>query len=351
MPRPWLAFALALLFLSLYPWRFQFTQAPPSLSSLLSLTPPRTSGDWADSILNLLAYLPLGFLAAPRFAHRTLLLGFALSALVECLQVYLPGRHPSLRDLLLNTLGTALGLLLFRRLSVRFPQLSLSPVLLSAWALWLTAIALPFLPVLRRSQLRILFDSLLHPTLSLERTLDHALILAFLLQLTAFRYTLPIAALALLYSGFVYKLRFDYSLLLALLLAPALQRLSPRWLAVLWLPWLAWKQFHFYPGQPLPASFAFIPFAGLAADPLLILRTLSTKALLYGGAIFTLLRSRIPALHAFSSVSLLLACGEWAQLSLPGRTPESTDPLLALLFGWWFWKGPPQVSPQAAPHT
>jgi hypothetical protein len=134
----------------------------------------------------------------------------------------------------------------------------------------------------------------------------------------------------------VYKLRFDYSYVAALAGATLLWRVPVKLLAGTWVPWLAWKQFHSLPGEPLPSAFGWIPLAGLAADPVLILRTVATKALLYGGAIWMLVRAGTRPLQAFSAIAVLLGLGEWAQVYLPGRTPELTDPLLAPLFGWLF---------------
>lgn len=71
-----------------------------------------------DVAVNLVGYAPWGALLAVGLlrtgrAHAALwlpvLLGLALSASMEALQTYLPGRIPSREDCLLNTLGTALG--------------------------------------------------------------------------------------------------------------------------------------------------------------------------------------------------------------------------------------------------
>lgn len=77
----------------------------------------------ADALLNLTLFAPFG--AALAFARvrlwRILFAGFALSALVELLQLYLPGRDPSYGDLLFNTVGAAMG--------------AAGPVLSSRWRL------------------------------------------------------------------------------------------------------------------------------------------------------------------------------------------------------------------------
>ena len=70
-----------------------------------------------DRALNILAFVPLGALAAslPNRSSRRALLAraaagaFALSLAVETAQAFLPSRFPSSADVLLNTLGAFLG--------------------------------------------------------------------------------------------------------------------------------------------------------------------------------------------------------------------------------------------------
>ena len=73
---------------------------------------------WQDALFNILAYLPLGFLLTLSPTHRPspwgrilvpVLIGFCLSAGMEALQTFIPGRVSSSLDLLFNTLGTLGG--------------------------------------------------------------------------------------------------------------------------------------------------------------------------------------------------------------------------------------------------
>lgn len=73
---------------------------------------------WQDGLFNILAYFPLGFLLALSPRHRPspwarmllpVLIGFILSAIMEALQTFIPGRVSSALDLLFNTLGTLCG--------------------------------------------------------------------------------------------------------------------------------------------------------------------------------------------------------------------------------------------------
>jgi hypothetical protein len=82
--------------------------APPILCVLCG------DGALADGVLNAALFLPLG--AALSVAGwrpwRTIALGALLSCGVETAQFVIPGRDPSLSDVLFNTLGTALGVVL-----------------------------------------------------------------------------------------------------------------------------------------------------------------------------------------------------------------------------------------------
>jgi hypothetical protein len=89
---------------------------------------------------------------------------------------------------------------------------------------------------------------------------------------------------------------------------------------------------------PLPTGgtspFSWVPFGGfLRQDWQSAIQTLMQKVLYYGSAIWTLNHSGIAGVLSTVAVVGLLAVIEAAQTVLPGRTPEITDPLLALLLG------------------
>jgi VanZ family protein len=116
-----LAYAALVLYASLFPFADWRWPAGQGLGTLLALPWPPWR-DPFDGWVNLLGYLPLGALlmiAARRSGWSllpSLLLAVGgpalLSAGAEVLQNFLPRRHPSLKDLAMNTAGAAIGALL-----------------------------------------------------------------------------------------------------------------------------------------------------------------------------------------------------------------------------------------------
>lgn len=68
----------------------------------------------ADGILNLLLFVPLGCFLAwySRASLASLVFGLLLSTAIELLQTIIPGRDPSLSDIIFNTAGTVVGALI-----------------------------------------------------------------------------------------------------------------------------------------------------------------------------------------------------------------------------------------------
>jgi glycopeptide antibiotics resistance protein len=68
-----------------------------------------------DIILNVLLYVPLGYLHVRRSSSmsvaRAVAFAIALSAVTECAQLFSHGRFPSTTDLVCNTAGAYLGAL------------------------------------------------------------------------------------------------------------------------------------------------------------------------------------------------------------------------------------------------
>jgi len=82
-----------------------------------------------DSLINILGFVPLGFLLSVylsqmmhlpkrRIYLTAILLGGGISLAIELLQIYIPARSSSLPDLITNIIGTAMGVILFHALII-----------------------------------------------------------------------------------------------------------------------------------------------------------------------------------------------------------------------------------------
>ena len=81
-----------------------------------------TRNYWEDAGINIVGFIPLGYFLVAYFStmrsRRTaatvaVLLGFLTSLTIESLQAYLPTRDSGMNDLITNTFGTVLGVLLY----------------------------------------------------------------------------------------------------------------------------------------------------------------------------------------------------------------------------------------------
>jgi len=79
--------------------------------------------NWQDIGINITGFIPVGLVFSAYFASIkwigrprlvAIVLGFGLSLAIEALQVLLPTRDSSMTDILTNTVGTSLGVMLYR---------------------------------------------------------------------------------------------------------------------------------------------------------------------------------------------------------------------------------------------
>jgi hypothetical protein len=105
-----------------------------------------TWGYWRDAMINVAGFTPLGFFFYAYLSKRnnwaptatTVLIGVATSFTIEFLQAYLPTRDSGLTDIFTNTLGTYIGVLLYRAATRRnaSPQSVTTPLPLGQIAIW-----------------------------------------------------------------------------------------------------------------------------------------------------------------------------------------------------------------------
>lgn len=141
----------AILYLSLYPWRFQ---ANP-VQGTLAWAPINSRRTLLDAGLNVIFYVPLGVAAFLSIRKRlpaaigAFAAGTLASFAVEQAQLALPGRFGNLTDLACNSLGTLAGVILAfgitkgrlrSKLSMyRSPKL----LLVGLWLVWQAFLFLP----------------------------------------------------------------------------------------------------------------------------------------------------------------------------------------------------------------
>lgn len=350
-----------LIYGSLFPWHFAFTSAAGNPIQVLMHGWPAA---WTlfvlrDIILNFVIYLPLGltaFLALRRRASRSfaaliaIALGYLLSVSMELLQVYVPGRDPSLLDVLMNTLGAAAGAgfaLCFeggirRLVERRMGQFRAAAIFLLL--LWAVGELYPLIPELTRSHLsQGLLLLVRNPAFSVVETwatiaewlaVGCAIDALFARMQT---FWLAVAMLCvpaqLIISGRALTSPEIAGALVALAIWPFLPAQSRfRWCAWMLGSAILLRQLQPFYFLAVPQPFSWTPFAATfeynrEAATALITR----KAFDYGALIWILRCTGLSYAIAGLGVAALLAITEAIQTYLPGRTPEITDPLMALL--------------------
>jgi VanZ family protein len=344
-----LVVVLLIVYVSLYPFHFnrQLSLDGPVWTLLHSWPDRFGRGDLRDGASNVLLYLPLGYVAVLVFRRRwwaALLLGATLSTSIELAQAYDQGRFSSLFDVLCNTLGTAAGVVA----GLALPAVNLSWTRLRQWrsgvvalaGCWLAYQLYPFVPTLTRSQWQHSGMGLLRTPLSPVETLAgtaewfaFAAVLEWILGRLPARW-LAIAMLALPARLFIIDratnpaevLGAGLALLLWNLAAEKRALVAPILLAAaIVLRELVPLQF-----LPHPQPFSWVPFATtIDADRLPGVTVILRKAFEYGAMVW--LMRRIGMVRAGLLVAAALFALEWTQRWLPGRSPEITDPVMALL--------------------
>ena len=137
-----------ILFLTLYPFRFDFHAAVAGGGSPFLLGRSEKTAGLFDVILNVLLFIPFGFGLAAKLRQRgksrafTFALALATGALfsycIEFLQIYIPPRDSGWEDIFTNTSGSVSGFLLYEFLG--------KPVLdwLSNCEYWLESLLTPW---------------------------------------------------------------------------------------------------------------------------------------------------------------------------------------------------------------
>ncbi len=93
-------------------------------------------------------------------------------------------------------------------------------------------------------------------------------------------------------------------------------------------------------------SFSWLPFGasfGAEWEPGLVV--LLGKLFMYGALLWLIWEAGVRLAVAAAAVAALLTTIEVVQIYMPGRTPEITDPVIAMVLAWVFWSlGPVQAA-------
>jgi VanZ family protein len=353
-----------ILYGSLYPWHFVFDGSIDPIALLLESWPDHFERSLVrDAVLNVLLYAPLGAAAAWHCLHHrdarrrttaaalavAAAMSGALSVSVELLQAYDISRETSLLDVATNLAGGLSGAVLalvfrsqFDRLSLRRGRLQ--PHAAGVLALcWYAFQLYPFFPQVSLYRLQAWLSSMLRFTgfaapetfvsaagwclagLSLEAVLG-----------ASGGACLALAMLPLPLRIFITRQSPEMSDVLGAATA---------WVVWPWVrgrrsqgaPWLATaavvveelRPFRF---TAMAQAFSWIPFASsLNANWQPAVIVLLGKFFYYGSAVWLWHAAGWSYVRAGGLIAVMLAGLEWAQRYLPGRTPEVTDPILALI--------------------
>jgi VanZ family protein len=364
----WLAFATVLLILygSLFPFRFSSLHDFDLWALVTSLDFARTSR--GDIVANLLLYIPLGLclmLAWPARWTRArgflwaVVLGTVLSLCVELLQVHASSRVSSLSDLVLNAAGTAIGALaaiLYLGIgsTIRIPGLAAGrpdPVPFALILLWLAFRLAPFVPTIDWQKYKdALKPLLLTPDiawLDILRYLAGWLVVGYAVRQVwrrefALYAVVALAALVLVGRVVIVGKTLSASEVAALLAcipaAAVLIMMTDRRralvLSVMLVAVIVLAGFKPFTIQAAAQSFSWVPFMSSLNDNLEVnYSVLLEKCFWYFSLIWLLTRRGVSIGLAAFGTAALLASIEFAQLWIPGRSAEITDPLLALSGG------------------
>lgn len=302
-----------------------------------------------DMAVNVLVYLPLGFFAVEAFAAAggarwaivaAVLAGFALSLAVETAQFFVVGRVSSAFDVTANTVGSALGAgvaAIWLRMPHRHTRRPDSMFVLCCWAL---AQIFPFVPHVPRqrpiamsSPLDTLWQfgatfALLPVVASItSKTRSRRTILAVLLLLV------PLRALVFTRSVTLAEIAIAAAALaIGWWMTPAASLAAPLLAAIVVIHGLAPFAF-----QSAPHAFSWTPFqASFFSDWAPALTILLGKLFVYSVLLWLIRESGMRLLTATLITAAVLASIEVAQMYLPGRSSEITDPVIAVIVGWVF---------------
>ncbi len=399
-----LAYLALLAYGTLYPLRGVDWSAPVQWSRLWDWRAALATWSLSDVVVNLLVYVPLGWLliraVTPRGFRAALalaaLVGAAWSTTLEALQLYIPGRVTSFGDILFNTLGTAAGAVtallvrtgpvgaIVRQGRARYLRPGAWPELGAAvLGLWALSQLTPLVPSLDPGNLwhgvKPVWRALQSPselvwTKATADALDLfalGLVVRFVLQpaLPGRRIAALVLAAVLALKVPVVGRQLTAEALLGLAAAVGVLGLVGGPLPGRGWAWVgiaalfgarALEALAIGTGPSLATHpFNWMPFAGQQGGLGGLIDLLLGIWPYLGSAFFARLlfpRARAGLWLGLAVVGVWAFFLEWKQQSIPGRYADVTDVLMALLGWWWGWRwgggtdGPPPT-PASVPQA
>lgn len=302
-----------------------------------------------DALINTALYVPVGACAYLVLRRRhspsqaalySVLLGFGTSLTIEVIQLFDVGRQASLLDLIWNSVGSTIGVLfgiLISHSSHRLQPENRNPIFVLTC--WLTYLLFPFLPVVAGPALDAKFATFLHyDSVSLVSCFTSWYVSGFLLKEAGVQRvnfwlvrSIALVLVQMLLPGRQPSVAGLFGAILGTSLFAQTRRLTPAWPLLLTLVVRGLAPFHF---QPTANAFAWVPFAPVVEGYWLNASlVLLEKLYYYAATIWALASAGLRLRNAAFITAALLVAMETAQLHLPGRTPETTDPVIALLVG------------------
>ena len=352
---------------SVYPFELDLRQpGPQEVDRFLATL--RWTGGRGDILGNIALFVPYGFLGAfligrgwrraawlAWFPAWTLLLAFG----IQVLQLYMPSRDAALNDGLWNLLGTAIGLLpglaVARIFIARGGDVNKAvgalisfPVVMAAC--WVGYRLAPYVPSIDlQSWKDSLKPLLLAPTLSGTSTLRSAAgWMAFAALWRVWRgarfndlTVVPMVLLVMFGEVLVVSNAVTLSNVagaaagLALWWAVKGSRAGHAVAACMLAAAVAWSGLSPFTFGGAAHAFHLVPFTGFLDGSMYVnVQQLLLKLFLYGSLTWLLVRAGLGYRTALALVVVGTLGIELAQIYLPQKTPEITDPLLAALAGW-----------------
>lgn len=324
---------------------------------------PETSLQFGDTALNLALYFPLGASGYLAFRRRMgpllaslmpVVLGFALSTSIEMAQLFQPARICNTLDILFNTAGSVIGVGAGRIYAAgvrkwadaarrRLPD----PASVALLVCWISYLFFPFIPTAGRADIAHRTDLFFQSSLAAPARIAWAamawLVAGRLLYASGIQVAWPWLALTAIAIPLQIFIPGRQPAIWDMIGAAAgcllfhfwgRQARPASWIAAFVLFVLVFHGLSPFRFAGEPREFSWIPFSGLLASKWQIgAVVLLEKTFFYGGAVWVLRSAKLNFGAAIAIVAAVLGIVEWWQRYLPGRTPEVTDPVMAVLLG------------------